>query len=74
MLVNKKYGPLDVPAHLKNAVTDLDKKMGYGSELKYAHNYEDKKVNQEHLPKELKDRKYYRNSFERKKEGREDLW
>ena len=70
----KKYGPLDVPVHLKNAVTDLDKKMGYGKGIKYAHNFKDKKVEQIHLPKELQNKKYYKNSFERKKEGKKDLW
>ncbi len=70
----KNFGPLDVPTHLKNAVTPLDKEMGYGKGVKYAHNFESKKVEQEHLPEKLKGRKYYRNSFERKKDGRKDLW
>ncbi len=70
----KKYGPLDVPANLKNAVTNLDKQMGYGKGMEYAHNFEDKKVKQEHLPEKLKGKKYYKNSFERKQEGKNDLW
>lgn len=69
----KKYGPLDVPMHLKNAVTKLDKEMGYGNGVQYAHNFENKKTYQQHLPDKLKDKKYYRNSFERKKDGKKDL-
>ena len=48
--------------------------MGYSDGMKYAHNFENKKVKIEHLPAKLKGRKYYKNSFERKKEGKKDLW
>ena len=34
-------------------------KLGYGKDHKYAHNYADSIVAQEHLPKELAGRKYY---------------
>ncbi len=53
------YGPLPVPLHLRNATTKLDKSFGYGEGYKYAHNYKDAKVDQEHFPKELKNRKYF---------------
>jgi len=56
----KKTGNLPVPLHLRNAPTKLMKNLGYGKGYKYAHNYEDAKVEQEHLPKELKGKKYYK--------------
>ncbi|HFC36389.1 MAG TPA: replication-associated recombination protein A [Candidatus Moranbacteria bacterium] len=56
----EKLGPLPVPLHLRNAATKLMKEWGYGKGYKYAHDFKNAKVNQEHLPKELKGRKYYR--------------
>lgn len=53
-----KYGPLPVPLHIRNAPTKLMKDLGYGKGYKYAHDYKDAKVDQEHMPKELKGRKY----------------
>ncbi len=55
----EKFGPLTVPLHLRNAATKLMKEWGYGKDYKYAHNFKNARVNQEHLPKELKGRKYY---------------
>ena len=54
-----EHGTLPVPFHLRNAPTALMQKLGYGKNYKYAHNYPDHVVEQEHLPKELKDKKYY---------------
>ena len=48
-----------VPLHLRNAVTDLMKGIGYGKGYKYAHNYEGGYVDQQFLPDSLKGRKYY---------------
>jgi putative ATPase len=48
-----------VPLHLRNPVTALMKNFGYGKGYKYAHDYPQAKVNQEHFPKSLKGRKYY---------------
>jgi len=55
----EKTGNLPVPLHLRNAPTSLMKDIGYGKGYKYAHDYKDAKVNQEHLPDELKDHIYY---------------
>jgi putative ATPase len=55
----KKYGPLPVPLHIRNAPTKLMKELGYGHGYKYAHDYEEALVDQEHLPTELSDRQYY---------------
>lgn len=52
-------GNLPVPLHLRNAETKLMKDLGYGKGYKYAHDFPDAKVEQEHMPEELKGRKYY---------------
>jgi putative ATPase len=49
-----------VPLHLRNAPTGLMKGLGYGKGYKYAHDFKDARVEQEHLPPSLKGRKYYR--------------
>jgi putative ATPase len=64
-----------VPLHLRNAPTGLMKGLGYGKGYKYAHDFKDAKVEQEHLPSSLKGRKYYRPTdrgfeAELKKRGR----
>jgi len=55
----QRTGNLPVPLHLRNAPTKLMKDLGYGKGYKYAHNYKDAKVEQEHFPQELKGKKYY---------------
>lgn len=50
----EKYGNLPVPLHLRNAPTKLMKHLDYGKWYKYAHDYPDAKVDQEHFPPELK--------------------
>ncbi len=56
-----------VPLHLRNAVTGLMERMGYGKSYKYAHDYEGNFVLQDYLPHSLKERRYYQPS----EEGRE---
>src|SRR2546427_5742281 len=55
----RQTGNLAVPLHLRNAVTGLMRQMGYGRGYRYAHDYEGGKAEQQHLPDELKDRKFY---------------
>ena len=55
----KEHGALPVPLHLRNAVTNLMKDLGYHKGYKYAHDYKNSKVEQEHLPEKLKGKKYY---------------
>jgi len=55
----KKWGPLPVPLVIRNAPTSLMKDLGYGKGYKYAHNFKQGYAVQEHMPKELKDKKYY---------------
>ncbi|MFQ5851525.1 MAG: replication-associated recombination protein A [Candidatus Binatia bacterium] len=55
----QEKGPLPVPLHLRNAPTPLMEKLGYGKGYRYAHNFPGRVVDQEHLPDELKGKRYY---------------
>ena len=55
----KEHGALPVPLHLRNAPTGLMQDLGYGKGYRYAHDFQDHIVDQEHLPKELLGRRYY---------------
>ena len=48
-----------VPLHLRNAPTPLMRHLGYGKGYRYAHDYEEGQVEQQHLPDAIKDRRYY---------------
>jgi putative ATPase len=48
-----------VPLHLRNAVTNLMKDLGYGQGYKYAHKFEGHYVEQQHLPDSIKDQHFY---------------
>ncbi len=50
-----------VPMHIRNAPTRLMKKLGYGKNYKYPHDYPNTKVSQEYMPKNLKNRKYLKD-------------
>jgi putative ATPase len=51
-----------VPLHLRNPVTALMQKMGYGKGYKYPHRYHGHFVRQEHLPEALKGKRFYKPS------------
>ena len=53
-----------VPLHLRNAVTGLMERMGYGKDYRYSHDYEGHFVDQEYLPPSLKGRRYYQPTEE----------
>jgi len=75
--VVKKAGSLPVPFHIRNAPTGLMKKLGYGKDYKYAHNYKDAIVAQDHLPEKLKGQVFYRPSgrgYEKIVKERLDKW
>lgn len=55
----KETGDLPVPLHLRNAPTALMKKLNYGADYKYAHNFENHYVEQQYLPDKLVDAKFY---------------
>ena len=52
-------GNLPVPLHLRNAATGLMRQMGYGKGYKYDHDFEGAEVLQQHLPDELRGRRFY---------------
>jgi putative ATPase len=58
----RKKGALPVPLHIRNAPTELMKRLGYGKGYKYPHNYEDAVVEQRLMPERLKKREYYKPS------------
>jgi putative ATPase len=55
----RETGNLPVPMHLRNAVTGLMRSMGYGQGYRYAHDYQDATVDQQHLPDQLQTRHFY---------------
>jgi len=48
-----------VPLHLRNAVTGLNRTMGYGKGYRYAHDFDGHHVEQQYLPDALAGRRYY---------------
>ena len=54
-----KEGDLPVPLHIRNAPTGLMKKMGYGKNYKYAHDYEKNFTEQEFLPDKISGTAFY---------------
>jgi len=56
----RKSGPLPVPLHIRNAPTKLMKELGYHKGYRYAHDYAEGYIPQQHLPDELAERKFYR--------------
>jgi len=60
---------LPVPLHLRNAPTKLMKDLNYGKDYKYSHSYEGNFTEQEFMPKEVSNTKFYepqQNQFEEK--------
>ncbi len=55
----KETGNLPVPLHLRNPETDFMKEIGYGKGYQYAPDSPTGKVDQEHMPEQLKHAKYY---------------
>ncbi len=56
----RKTGNLPVPLHLRNAPTKLMKEIGYGKDYKYAHSYEGNFAEQEFLPGEILNQRFYK--------------
>lgn len=60
-----------IPLHLRNAPTELMKKLGYGKDYQYPHNFPKAKIKQVYLPASLRGKKYYQpkdSSEDNKKE------
>jgi putative ATPase len=58
----RKWGPLPVPLHIRNAPTSLMKDLGYARGYKYPHSHEGAAVDQEYAPDKIKGRAYYKPS------------
>jgi putative ATPase len=72
---NSGYQP--VPLHIRNAPTSLMKKIGYGKNYKYAHDYKEGFTHQDYLPEKVKNRCYYSptdRGYERIIKQRLDKW
>ena len=73
----RDHGTLAVPIHLRNAPTKLMKNLGYGKDYRYAHDYPDHVVAQDHLPEELAGKKYYaptESGYEKQIKERLQFW
>ncbi|MFW5930463.1 MAG: replication-associated recombination protein A, partial [Desulfosalsimonas sp.] len=55
----EKSGSLPVPHHIRNAPTQLMQNLGYGKGYKYAHDYKNAFVPQDHFPEKLKNTLFY---------------
>lgn len=55
----RKTGNQPVPLHLRNAPTQLMKSLGYHDGHKYAHDFPDHFVEQQYLPDQLKDSRFW---------------
>ncbi len=73
----QQTGALPVPMHIRNAPTRLMKNIGYGKDYKYAHNYKDAFVPQDHLPEKLQNEIFYTpttRGYEKIVKERLDKW
>ena len=53
-------GSLEVPLHLRNATTNLNKELGYGEEYRYAHDEDDAfAAGEKYLPEEIQKDQFY---------------
>mmetsp|Transcript_1001 Transcript_1001/g.758 ORF Transcript_1001/g.758 Transcript_1001/m.758 type:complete len:194 (-) Transcript_1001:36-617(-) len=75
--VLKETGSLPIPMHLRNAPNSLMKKIGYGKNYKYTHDFKDAYTIQEYLPDKIKLQLYYHPSergYEKRIKDRLDKW
>lgn len=66
-----------IPIHLRNAPTGLMKELGYGADYRYAHDFDEAIVEQQHLPDNLAGRRYYQptsRGYESKVAARLERW
>lgn len=56
----ERSGNLPVPLHIRNAPTSLMKKLGYGKNYKYAHDYPGNFVRQQFLPDKLQGSQFWK--------------
>ncbi len=56
----EESGNLPVPLHLRNAPTKLMKQLDYGKNYQYAHDFENNFIDQEYLPKKVKNKRFWK--------------
>ena len=71
-LKNRHVG--EIPSHLKDSHYAGAAKLGRGVAYKYPHDYEFNYVEQQYLPDEIKDRKYYQPGSNKTEQGFETYW
>ncbi len=72
-----RSGALPVPMHIRNAPTNLMKKMDYGKGYQYAHDYKDAIESQSYLPEKLEGQFFYfptERGYEKIVKERLDKW
>ncbi len=72
-----KTGTLPTPLHIRNAPTNLMKKLGYGKGYRYAHDFQDAYIPQDYLPEKLRGKIFYTPSnrgYEKIIKQRLDRW
>ncbi|NDV69571.1 replication-associated recombination protein A [Dysgonomonas sp. 25] len=55
----RETGNLPVPLHLRNAPTKLMKELNYGKDYKYAHSFENNFVEQDYVPPEIRNKRFW---------------
>jgi putative ATPase len=77
-MASAKDSNYEIPLHIRNAPTDLMKKLGYHKGYKYPHDYERHFVKDQYLPDEIKGEVFYSPSEEGSektiKERLKSLW
>ena len=69
----RETGDLSVPLHIRNAPTKLMQELGYGKDYKYAHSHQGNFVDQEFLPDELSNVKFYEPADNQREKGVRDF-
>jgi putative ATPase len=73
----KKKGSLKVPMALRNAPTELMRKLGYGRDYHYPHDYSEAHVPTSYLPEDLRQARFYEptdRGYELSLKERLDQW
>ncbi len=64
----------DIPAHLKDAHYSGSKALGHGVSYKYPHSYPNHYINQQYLPENIKDKKYYVFGENKSEQSANEYW
>lgn len=64
----------DIPSHLKDAHYKGSQALGHGLTYKYPHNYSNHYTEQQYLPDNIKDRKYYKYGDNKLEQSAKEYW